>query len=535
MHEEQTTTMNSTDKHADDSSQAANSGSFDPHQHGETHARDVVDVVAHPEGGRLHGTGTAVLHSIQAVPPAIRFLQSWDAQTRRLAYGVGDGKNGVMAYSDGEVKVATNGVSVTRLTREVVERWPNHSGVDTQDLLTRISSTLARYVHFDDKRVYLLVSLWILGTYVYSMFSHYGYLHLHSTKKRSGKTRVLEVSHHLAFEGMPPVNSPTAPAVRELAARGGTNFFDTLERWRAKSAEAFGALMDLLDAGFRKGGIVSKMVQHGKGVWRNETFAVYAPYGMAGIDKGSLSDTALDRAFSIEIARKDHKVHKADYDFDLCEHECKPIREDCYVWGLQNASRLADVYKGTALDRQMRRIALNDRAANIWKPLFAIASLAALDRETITALEQLAQEMGGDPDAAEDARQLEIVAALRKYAVGYPDSTLVASPSELNELLGIEGIEVKQGELNGLLTEWGFEQRSARVDGKSPRYVWSLSESELNRIADEIRGYAALTPGNGDYSDYTESASDSPDIAPVSLLVSETGSVGEHHDAGSAE
>ena len=87
------------------------------------------------------------------------------------------------------------------VAREVVERWSNHSGVDTKDLLTRISSTLARYVHFDDKRVYLLVSLWILGTYVYSMFSHYGYLHLHSTKKRSGKTRVLEVSHHLAFEG----------------------------------------------------------------------------------------------------------------------------------------------------------------------------------------------------------------------------------------------------------------------------------------------------------------------------------------------
>jgi hypothetical protein len=213
------------------------------------------------------------LQSIKAVAPVQRFLQGWDALKRRLGYGVGDGKRGVIVHSDGEVTEATGGIVATRLTPQLVERWPNAPTVGTQNLLTRIGSTLNRYVHFEDGRLYLLLSLWIAGTYVYSIFGHYGYLHLHSVKKRSGKTRALEVTQHLAFEGTPPVNAPTAPVVREIATRGSSNFFDTLEPWRKKSEEAFSAMMDLLDAGFRKGGRVSKMVKS-DGQWREESFDV---------------------------------------------------------------------------------------------------------------------------------------------------------------------------------------------------------------------------------------------------------------------
>ena len=459
-----------------------------------------------------------------AAAPVRRFLQWWDAQKRRLSYGVSDGKTGVMVHSDGEVTVATHGITATRLTPQTVERWSSAPPVDNKDLLTGISSTLQRYVHFEDVRLYLLLSLWTLGTYVYAMFSHYGYLHLHSEKRRSGKTRALEVTQHMAFEGTPPVNAPTAPVVREMAARGSANFFDTLERWRQKSQEAFAALMDLLDAGFRKGGRVSKMVKQEDGKWREESFPVYAPYGMAGINKDSLTDTALDRAFSIEMARKGRRVRKANYDFDACEKECTPIRDDCYTWALQNAVRLANTYESAALERQMERIALNDRAANIWKPLFAIASLAGLDHETVTGLEQLAQEMGGDPEAAEDARRVQVATYLSEQAGFQPDETLLAMSSELITLLSFGQIDLKPSELPALLTEWGFEQRSVRRDGKEPRYMWCLSASDLNRVADEIRGYVTpLTPENGHYNDYTENAasddSGSETGAPINIAM----------------
>ena len=172
-------------------------------------------------------------------------------------------------------------------------------------------------------------------------------------------------------------------------------------------------MMDLLDAGFRKGGRVSKMVKQSNGKWQEESFPVYAPYGMAGIHKDSLSDTALDRSFSIEMARKARRERKANYDSDACEKECTPIRDDCYTWALQNAGRLADTYESAALEHQMERIALNDRAANIWKPLVAIARARRVwIKTTMNFLEQLAQEMGGDPEAAEDDRRLRIATYL---------------------------------------------------------------------------------------------------------------------------
>ena len=48
-----------------------------------------------------------------------------------------------------------------------------------------------------------------------------------------------------------------------------------------------------------------------------------------------------------------------------------------------------------------------------------------------------------------------------------------------------------------------------RIDGKDPRYVWSLGAEELNRAAEELRGHAVpLTPENARYTDYTESDSE---------------------------
>jgi hypothetical protein len=161
------------------------------HQEADTNRGDVVGVVTDSGGGGLYGTGTAILQSIKAAAPVRRFLQGWDALKRRLGYGVGDGTKGVIVHSDGEVTVAASGIIATRLTPQTVEKWRSARPVDTKDLLTRIGSTLHRYVHFEDVRLYLLLSLWILGTYVYSLFGHYGYLHLHSVKKRSGKTRAL--------------------------------------------------------------------------------------------------------------------------------------------------------------------------------------------------------------------------------------------------------------------------------------------------------------------------------------------------------
>lgn len=465
---------------------------------------DVVDVVTSDGGYRLHGNAKAVLDEIQPPTEQKRFLQSWDAGSRVLAFGFGDGNKGVTVASNADVREVTTGVLPSRFRKETYQRVASAMPISTSDLLARIGATFARYLHFDDKPIGTLVSLWTLGAYVYTLFGHYGYLHLFSNQPRSGKTRALELIHHLAFEPSKPLNAPTPAVMREVAAEGGTVLFDTLERWRDKSQEAYSAAMDMLDAGFRNGGTVSKMVPVEKSGWRKESYSVYAPYALAGIHRESLSETALDRSFPIHMRRKPVKLRKHPYRFDKCAAECAPIREDSYVWALQNAERLASIYEGTALDRQVQQLGLNDRAADIWKPLFAIATLGDIEPTMLAGLEAWAQQTGGDAEIAEDARRLRIASALAAELAGWPDGRFVGMTSEVIVLLDAHGVTVADSDLHRLLDEWGFTHKSTRIGGGHPRRAWHLDASALRQVEHTIRGaMQPCDPLAGDYSDYS--------------------------------
>jgi len=109
-----------------------------------------------------------------------------------------------------------------------------------------------------------------------------------------------------------------------------------------------------------------------QGNWRNKEYPIYAAYNLSGIKKSSLSDTALDRSFAIEMARKPVFVRKNKYKHFRCEEECSPIRHDLYSWALQNVGEICGLYESQELQDKIEPLALNDRAVDIWLPLFAI-------------------------------------------------------------------------------------------------------------------------------------------------------------------
>ena len=243
-----------------------------------------------------------------------------------------------------------------------------------------------------------------------------------------------------------------------------------------------------------------------KNQWRTETFRIYVPYAMSGISKESLTETALDRAFSIPMMRKPVRVRKP-FNKARCEKECAPLREQSYAWALQNADALATAYDSGALDRQINRLALNDRATDIWKPLFAIAAVMGLDAEKVQGLEALAMEMGGDPEAAENARQLAVVGVLRK-AILNEECNLMTS--QVVEFLNGEGMPVQESEISDLLREWQIPQKSVRIGtDAAPRRCWIFGPSILAKIEEQLLGWSEdVYPEKADYTDYTESDSE---------------------------
>ena len=427
------------------------------------------------------------LARIKPAPPVRRFLISWDAEAKILRFGCGNGEDAVLVCSDqnlerGELANA----SAAKLSAECVRQFVSGKGrIESGGLLSGCQALLRNYLYFPDERLYVLLSVWCIATYVYPLFSHFGYLFLHSAFKRCGKTRVEELLSHLCFEATVPLNAPTVPTIRDTATEGRTLILDTLERWKGKSPEAHSAAMELLDAGFRNGGTVAKMVPLGDGNWRREMFPVYAPYVLAAISKESLTDTALDRSFVIEMHRKPITLKKQSYNFHRCEKECRPARDAMYRWALENASALADSYNG--VEHDVDALELNDRAADIWKPLLAVARVLG-SGEAWQALTTLAVEMGRDPDALDRERMRAIAASLRKHVNG--NGAVVGMISDFVVHLFADGMEIEERDLHDMLVQWGFSQQAIRLD-QGPRRAWKLQDSKLEEIE---RENAPLSP-----------------------------------------
>ena len=417
----------------------------------------------------------AILDQIHADPPKPRFLQSWDSRARVLRYACGDERIAVIVGSDGSTEPSAAS-RATKLAPSTVRAFLDGRQCDSP--FTDVRATLRDHVYLPDDRLYDLFAGWIAATYVHSMFSHFGYLFVFSKEARCGKTRAEEIVSQLAFEATEPRNAPTPPSMRETAGAGGTAIFDTLERWKDKSTESFSAAMEILDAGFRNGGVVTKMVPAGNSEWKQEKFPVYAPYMFAAIERKSLSDTALDRSFQIEMRRKSTRLKKKACD-SRCESACEPVREQLYLFSLLNAKRISDEYESQDLQRHMDTLGLNDRATDIWRPL--LATIKVMAPQALIILSALAQEMSQDPDRQEECRQLRILSALKGLAG--PGGTLTEPTQKIVQQLKTVTAIDEVPDLHDLLLEWGFKEKSVRLPGvDTPRRAWDLTETELAAV-----------------------------------------------------
>ena len=69
-------------------------------------------------------------------------------------------------------------------------------------------------------------------------------------------------------------------------------------------------------------------------------------------------------------------------------------------------------FRSDELEVEVDGLQLNDRAADIWKPIFAVLRTIGADGD-IRQLKALAREMASDPEAhAEDLRKLTIIQTL---------------------------------------------------------------------------------------------------------------------------
>lgn len=234
------------------------------------------------------------------------------------------------------------------------EPWPEP--VDGAELLAGIADAVRSYIVMEDGEA-AAVALWILHAHALDAFSISPRLAVTSAEKRCGKTTLLDVLGRLVPRPLPTANA-TAPAIfRTIELCTPTLLIDEADTFLKRNDE----LRGVLNSGHRRGGSVLRLLgdEH-----EPRAFSTFAVTAIAMI--GRLPNTLADRSIEIRLRRRRTNEARTPFRSDRANDK-----------GARMAARWAKDHMA-ALRRADPSIpaSLHDRAADNWRPLFAIADEA---------------------------------------------------------------------------------------------------------------------------------------------------------------
>ncbi len=140
----------------------------------------------------------------------------------------------------------------------------------------QIVELLKKYIYFDDKRLYYIVACWIIGTYMFPIFSYYPYLIIRG-EKGSGKGTLLTFLSKTCWNPTSKVVDPSRSSIfRLIECARPTYIID--EYHRVIRSEIGEQLAAVLEAGAERDAMVVRTDTESKEV---EFFNVYCPKAIA--------------------------------------------------------------------------------------------------------------------------------------------------------------------------------------------------------------------------------------------------------------
>jgi hypothetical protein len=248
------------------------------------------------------------------------------------------------------------------VSAEPVSLRPKLTDPYAADALDDLERFLRRYVAFPSEHEPVAIALWIAQAHLVERFDVSPILTVTSAEMRSGKTRVLDCLELLVPEPFRVVIPSEAVVYTVLAQRPRrTMLLDEADAiFGTRTAEKYEGLRAILNSGNRRGTPVLRVKLEGK---RREVdaFDVFGPKAVAGI--GKLPDTVADRAIPIRMRRRAPSEPVTRFRQRTATAEAAELDFD---W----TTLVTDVTVVTVPET------LNDRAADGWEPLLAIADAA---------------------------------------------------------------------------------------------------------------------------------------------------------------
>jgi hypothetical protein len=232
-------------------------------------------------------------------------------------------------------------------------------------LLKELHAALCRYVVFPSPHAADATTLWVAATHAQPAWEHAPRLAVVSPLKRCGKSRLVDVVAETCHAPLITVNATIAAVVRSIGEDPPTLLVDEADTlWGSKKqADANEDLRGLLNAGHQRNRPMLRWDITTRSLDALDTFAMAM---LASI--GDLPDTIMDRAVVVRMRRRAPGEHVDPYRTRRDAPPLHELRGRLTTWARQHLRQLQQAAPAMPLE---------DRAADTWEPLIAIADLAA--------------------------------------------------------------------------------------------------------------------------------------------------------------
>lgn len=250
---------------------------------------------------------------------------------------------------------------------ETSESVFSETSINEGDIVREIISKLKYFIHLDDELQYYIITSWVLGTYMFPLFSTYGYLII-SGEKGAGKGTLLDLLGKLCWNSSKKLISPSeATLFRLIKEQMPTMIIDEYHR-AIKNPSTSNAIIAILEAGYEKEGVVPRSeLQDGK-KWVIVDYPVYSPKAL-----GTREDVeADDKAIKIILTKLVGDTKYAKRKKEIPNHPFfEDAREFIMNWTIKNQKEVMNAY-----DEIEPSDILNGREFNVWLPVIAISKTA---------------------------------------------------------------------------------------------------------------------------------------------------------------
>jgi len=367
-------------------------------------------------------------------------------------------------------------------------------------ILDEIIDVMKKYIDLSmDEREYVLVALWIIGTYLQPVWISYPYIGI-SGAKRCGKSKFLKFNEMLAFNAIFSTNISTPTLYRLIQSLRCTILMDEAEA--LSNAERKTELKNILYSGYKKYGFVYRTGKVTKDqIPVPERFEVFSPKIFVTYE--GLEEILNDRSINIVMIRTENK-EISDREIDENDPIWIELRHKLYIFALKNWREIREIY------RTMEPIPeIHSRDLELWKPILALAKF--FGDNVFEQIKGLALKKIKEKEMREEVETREVILLSTLVEMVQEDGfyAIVDIKEKIKELYGEEFSTDWIGKT--LAQKFGF-QEATRLSRKGRPTARRLTVERVRELAKRygairessekaVHDVQAVQTGEGEYSD----------------------------------